>query len=121
VLVLVDTSVWIAHWRSPLPAMSELLQSQDVVTHSVVLGELAVGNLRDRSRTMVDLRMLLDAIECPVAETLNIIETRRLFGIGLSWNDVQLLAAAEFNALPLWTLDKRLHQAAQDHRLAWSP
>jgi predicted nucleic acid-binding protein len=121
VLVLVDTSVWLAHWRSPLAAMSQLLQTQDVVTHSVVLGELAVGNLRDRSRTLADLRMLLDAVECPAAETLSFLETRHLFGIGLSWGDVQLLAAAEFNAIPLWTLDQRLQQAAQSCKLSWTP
>src|SRR3990172_8992425 len=98
-LVLVDTSVWISHWRSPLTAMSNLLQTQDVVTHSVVLGELAVGSLRDRSRVLADLRVLLDAAECPPAETLSFLETHHLFGLGLSWGDIQLLAAADFTGL----------------------
>lgn len=120
-LVLVDTSVWIAHWRSPVAAMSTLLRTQDVVTHSVVLGELAVGNLRDRSSILRDLRILLDATECPPAETLRFLEARRLFGLGLSWSDVQLIAAAEFNGIPLWTLDQRLHRAVENLGLAWNP
>ena len=120
-LVLVDTSVWLTHWRSPLAEMSRLLQTQDLVTHSVVLGELAVGNLRDRSRVLADLRLFLDAVECPPRDVLDFLENHRFFGLGLSWCDVQLLAAADFNAVPLWTLDKRLEQAAQTLGLAWTP
>jgi predicted nucleic acid-binding protein len=120
-LVLVDTSVWITHWRSPLPALLHLLEMQDVVTHSVVTEELAVGNLPDHSRILADLSMLLDAVECRSAKVLDFLETRRLFGLGLSWGDVQILAAAELNGLPLWTLDQRLHRVAETHGLAWTP
>src|SRR5262245_27506648 len=101
--------------------MSRLLQTEDVVTHSVVLGELAVGNLRDRPRVLADLRLLLDAAEPSSAEVLQFLETRQLFGMGLSWGDVQLLAAADFNSIPLWTLDQRLDRVAQEHRLAIRP
>jgi hypothetical protein len=101
--------------------MTALLGSGEIVTHSVVLGELAVGNLRNRPQTLADLRALLDARECPPRDVLDFLERHRFFGLGLSWCDVQLLAAAELNRVPLWTLDIRLRAAAETLGLAWTP
>ncbi len=98
-----------------------LLSHDTVVTHSVVLGELAVGNLRDRARTLAHLHALLDAVESPPRDVLDFLENQRLYGVGLSWGDVQLLAASKLNAVPLWTLDQQLSQAAQSLNLAWLP
>jgi len=120
-LVLVDTSVWLQHLRRPLPSVVALLTTEDVVTHPVVIGEIAVGNLPDRARTLLSFERLLDLTAQPAAEVLSFVESRALFGRGLSWGDVQLLAAADFNAVPLWTLDKRLEQASQNLGLAWTP
>ena len=88
--VLVDTSVWVAHFRAPLPEMVELLKTEDVVVHPMVLGELAVGNLHERAQTLALLQQLLDAPEWPVLAVLDFMEQHHLFGLGLSWGDVQL-------------------------------
>jgi len=101
--------------------MSRLLQTQDLVTHSVVIGET---RCRQSSRSIRYPRRpapLPRSVECPPRHVLDFLENHRLFGSGLSWGDVQLLAAADFNAVPLWTLDKRLEQAAQTLGLAWTP
>ncbi len=117
--VLVDTSVWVAHFRSSVPEVVALLNSEEVAIHPVVIGELAVGNLRKRSNTLAFLRQLLDLPECPTTVVLDFIEQHQLYGLGLSWGDVQLLATANLNNIPLWTLDSRLQDAATRLRLTW--
>jgi len=101
--------------------MVNLLGSGEVVTHSVVLGELAVGNLHHRAQTLADLRTLLDAHESPPRDALDFLERHRFFGIGLSWCDVQLLAAAGLNGISLWTHDRGLRTAAERLGLSWTP
>ncbi|MFZ4681486.1 MAG: type II toxin-antitoxin system VapC family toxin [Terrimicrobiaceae bacterium] len=120
-MVLVDTSVWIDHFRSALPALADALGRQDVLTHSIVIGELASGNLKRRSQTLSDLRSLPRAKEATFDECLHLIETHALHSQGLGWNDLQLLASARLSSTQLWSSDKRLHQAASDLHLAYKP
>jgi len=112
-LVLVDTSVWVQHFRTSLADLTSMVRRGELVTHSVVIGELAVGNMRQRTQTLADLRALTRLTEASPEYTLDLIERQALFGLGLSWGDVQLLAACEAHKLQLWTLDRRLHVAAQ--------
>lgn len=99
--------------------MTALLDNHDVVIHSVVLGELAAGNLRHRAQTLSDLANLLEAVEPPARHVLGFVERHGFYGRGLSWGDLQLLAAADLNELPLWTSDKRLHEAAASLGRDW--
>lgn len=69
--VLVDTSVWIAHLQAPSREMVRLLESDEVVMCSTVLGELAVGNLHRRTETLNALLSLLQVPECPFARSSN--------------------------------------------------
>ena len=119
--ILADTAVWIAHIRSPLADMDALIAARDVVMHPFVIGELAVGNLPNRAWLLASLSRLPQVRELPSADVLTFLETHRLYGRGLGWVDVQLLAAAELNRLPLWTLDTRLHATAKAVGLAWVP
>ena len=48
-LVLVDTSVWVAHLRQGAIGLEALLHGGRVVCHPCIVGELACGNLRNRS------------------------------------------------------------------------
>jgi predicted nucleic acid-binding protein len=116
-VILVDTSVWVDHFRRSEPKLAAALTGQVVALHPVVLGELATGDLKDRLRTMADLRALTRVPEASFEECLHLIENRRLFGRGLSWGDIQLLAAALLSGTPLWTRDKRLREAARGLRL----
>jgi predicted nucleic acid-binding protein len=43
---------------------------------------------------------------------LELVEAERLFGRGLAWVDVNLLATAVAERAPLWTLDRALARAA---------
>ena len=114
-----DTSVWVAHFRAPLPEVVALLNTEEVVVHPVVLGELAVGNLHERAQTLAFLKQLLDVPEWPPSAVLDFVEQHHLFGLGLSWGDVQLLAAGSLNNMPLWTFDTQLQNTATRLRLAW--
>lgn len=51
-MILVDTSIWVDHLRSGMPQLTAALQENAVLIHPWVIGELACGNLRDRSRVL---------------------------------------------------------------------
>ncbi len=80
--------------------------------HPFVLGELACGNLKRRAEILSDLQELPSAKPASTAEALRLIEDRRLWGRGLGWVDVHLLASALLSDCRFWTLDKRLSTAA---------
>jgi predicted nucleic acid-binding protein len=89
-----------------------LLEDGDVLTHSLVIGELACGNLATRRTTIELLHALPVATEASPDEVLALIERGRLHGIGLGIVDVHLLAAARLSDATLWTHDKILAQAS---------
>jgi predicted nucleic acid-binding protein len=113
-MVLVDTSVWIQHFRTGEPRLSELLSEGLVLMHPFVLGELACGNLKNRATILSDLEALPAAPVATHTETLHLIDSRRLFGRGLGWVDLHLLASALISNCKLWTLDRRLRAAAEN-------
>ena len=117
-MILADTSVWVEHFRRGFPLLAEHLSQARIAIHSVVIGELATGNLVRRKETLLWLGQLPRLEELSVPECLVFIEQRKLFGLGIGWNDVQLLAAAAHARVPVWSLDKKLTQAARRLQLA---
>ncbi|MGH9628794.1 MAG: type II toxin-antitoxin system VapC family toxin [Bryobacteraceae bacterium] len=113
-MVLVDTSVWIAHLRERQPALADLLCDGLVVTHPFVNGELACGNLSKRAAVLADLAALPTATRASDAEVMQLVEDRKLWGRGLGWIDAHLLASALISHCRLWTFDKRLGAAASE-------
>lgn len=112
-MILVDTSVWIDHLRSTNRRLVNLLMNNSVLTHSFVVGELALGTLRDREGVLGSLRKLPQAVRAEDAEVLQLIQKRNLAGIGIGYVDAHLLASTMLtpNAL-LWTHDQRLAAVA---------
>jgi predicted nucleic acid-binding protein len=113
-MVLADTSVWIAHFRQGEPALVDRLREGLVLMHPFVSGELACGNLKDRAAILSDLHALPPAINASHEEVLHLVEDRRLWGRGLGWIDVHLLASARLSNCRFWTLDTRLEKAAAE-------
>ena len=111
-MVLADTSVWVQHFRRGEPGLAERLSEGLVLMHPFISGELACGNLRDRSSILSDLHALPPANVASDAEVLLLIEDRRLWGRGLGWIDAHLLASALLSKCDLWTLDARLAKVA---------
>jgi predicted nucleic acid-binding protein len=117
VTVLVDTSVWVDHLRKRNPMLIKLLEQAQVWTHSFVIGELACGNLAQRSKVLGALAELPQAPVASHEEVLTLIDARRLMGRGLGWIDMHLLASAALAKIPFWTVDKRLSTVAAELQL----
>ena len=119
-MILVDTSVWIDHLRSGEPSLAAALGGGRVMMHPFVLGELACGNLANRSEV---LKLLGDLPAAPTAtdpEALDFIERRALMGRGIGYIDVHLLAATALAGdARMWTRDRRLAAAASELALAF--
>jgi predicted nucleic acid-binding protein len=111
-MVLVDTSVWVAHLRQGTIGLDGLLNEGHVVCHPFIVGELACGNLRNRSGILSLLQTLPMAIHAEHDEVMQFIETHGLMGKGLGFIDMHLLASAILTKVPLWTLDRRLSETA---------
>lgn len=108
-MILVDTSVWIDFLRHGDDTLTHLLDNSAVLSHPCVIGELALGNLRNRDEILHLLRVLPHAVVAGHDEVLHLINDRRLHGHGIGYVDAQLLAAARLTPdAALWTKDKRL-------------
>lgn len=110
--ILVDTSVWVQHFRAGNQHLEDLLQEGQVVTHSFIIGELACGNIKNRAEILSLLQSLPITPNLSPEEFLFFIEHHQLMGTGLGFVDVHLLASAKFADTPLWTLDKKLNSAS---------
>jgi len=111
-MVLVDTSVWVEHLRHGDLGLKARLQEGLVCCHPFIVGELACGNLKNRSEILSLLQALPQAIGAEHEEVMQFIENYRLIGKGLGYIDMHLLASARLSQVPLWTLDQKLHEVA---------
>ena len=107
-----------SHSSSFKAPMKRALSSGRVWTHSVVIGELAAGRLARRTEILAHLQRLPRVDEIDLAEGLHLLDQHDLAGRGLSWSDVQLLAAAHLDHLTIWTRDRALARATTELGLA---
>ena len=117
-MILVDTSAWVEHLGRGLPRLATLLQGGEVLIHPWVIGELACGNLRNRSQVLELLQGLPAATVASDAEVLLLIKRGKLMGRGIGYVDVHLMASARLSRCGLWTRDRRLAAVAQEQGLA---
>lgn len=118
-MVLVDTSVWVSHFRRSDPLLEKLLNDGNVLCHDFIIGELACGRLKARKEILSLLKALPATPVVAHEELLYFIERKGLMGAGIGWVDVHLLASAQLSGVPLWTLDGRLRRVAERLRLAY--
>lgn len=111
-MILVDTSIWIRHFRETNFLLSEELLRSQVSTHQFIIGELACGNLPSRKQTLEYFSNLPMVSTCLDKEVMFLIERHDLMGKGIGYIDAQLLASAIVNNHKLWTADKRLEEIA---------
>jgi predicted nucleic acid-binding protein len=111
-MILVDTSVWVDHFRQSNPRLSKALVDGHVLMHPFVIGEIACGNLRSRPKVLSDLQRLPSAVAADHREVLHFLDEHGLSGVGITWIDAHLLASARLSTCRLWTLDARLLTAA---------
>jgi predicted nucleic acid-binding protein len=105
--------VWIDHFRRSNARFTQHLESGEVELHPFVTGELSCGNLKRRHEILSLLDDLPRVVEADHDEVRLMVDSRRLYGCGLGWVDVHLLASALLGGTTLWTLDKRLAEQAR--------
>lgn len=114
-MTLVDTSVWIDHIARPDPRMVKLLADDQVVTHPLVIAEIALGSLRQRAERLSDLARLPSLSEVSTEVVLTAIETWKLYSRGIGAVDAHLLCAVmRAESVILWTRDERLRAVAAE-------
>ena len=87
--------------------------------HPFVLGEIALGRLRDPDMVLGLMADLPQAVVATDAEVLGFIRRDGLAGLGIGYVDAHLLAAARLTPdARLWTRDRRLAAAAERLGLA---
>ena len=92
--VLVDSSVWVSHFKLRNEHLVDLLHEGVVICHPYVVGEVACGTSPGRKDI---IGMLAEMESAPVAtqeELLALMDARRLYGCGCGFVDVSLLAAS---------------------------
>ena len=113
-MIIVDTSIWVDHLRAGDKVVAALLESGRVLVHPFVVGEIALGNLRQRQLILNSLQDLPQANIAAHEEVLHFIEQHALAGLGIGYVDAHLLASAQLTAgSSLWTRDKRLSHAGE--------
>ncbi len=118
-MVLIDTSVWIAHFQKSSEKLEELLVNGEVVSHPFIIGELACGNLKNRKEILSLLKALPEGPFVDEDEFLYFIDKNNLSGRGIGFVDIHILASAFIAGIPLWTYDKKLHKVASDFNISF--
>ncbi|MCX5814058.1 MAG: type II toxin-antitoxin system VapC family toxin [Proteobacteria bacterium] len=119
-MVLVDTSVWVSHLRAGNKELIALLNNGDVMCHPFIVGELACGNIKNRTSILSLLQLLPMAVQVENEEALHFIETNSLMGKGLGYADIHLSASAVLSGVPIWTLDKSLAKISEKLNIGYS-
>ena len=121
--VLVDTSVWVSHFRRHNVALAALLQSDQIVTHPLILLELACGTPpAPRQQTLQALRLLRQAQQPAMQEVADFIEREQLYNQGCGSVDMILLCASLLTpGTKLWTQDKSLMTLANRFEIQFQP
>lgn len=121
--VLVDTSVWVDHFRHRNDALVDLLETDQAMSHPMVVVELACGTPpTPRVQTLNNIELLRPCRQSSLQEVRELIERNELYGVGCGLVDLSLLASTLITPEgQLWTLDKRLAEMARRFRAAYQP
>lgn len=119
-MLLVDTSVWVAHLRGQGQRLHNLLEYEFVFCHPLIIGELACGNIKNRTEVLMLLKKLPGVQQLDHQEVFSFIDRHHLMGKGLSFVDTHLLASAYISGLSIWTEDKSMQFAARHLGLLYS-
>lgn len=121
--ILVDTSVWVEHFKNQNDRLIRFLNCDQVLTHPMILAEIACGTPpAPRLRTLKDLGLLPQTYNATIIEVMAFIENEKLYGLGCGLVDIILLASTLITpGIRLWTLDKRLDKLAKRFNASYLP
>jgi predicted nucleic acid-binding protein len=114
-LILADTFIWINHLRSGNKELRRHLDQGQIVIHPFIIAELALGSLRERTKTLALLDLLPQVRVARPNELRLMIEARRLYNLGIGLTDAHLIASVFVDSPTLlWTRDRRLRRVAEN-------
>ena len=113
-MILVDTSVWVDHFRHRLDSLVRLLADEQVLMHPFVMGELSLSGLTRRKEILPLLSTLPPAMAATHDDVLQAVAGHHLDGRGIGWIDAHLFASALLSKAQLWTVDQRLNAVCVD-------
>jgi len=120
--VLVDSSVWVGHFKQRNDHLVTLLEADLVVCHPFIVAEVACGTPPSRKAIISLLSELEHALMASHDELLTLLDARQLYGRGCGFVDLSLLASALLSeGTQIWTLDKKFEQLAIEVNRAFSP
>ncbi len=120
-MILVDTTVWIDHLRNPEADLSNLLDTNNVLMHPMVIGELACGYLHNRELDLEKWRSLPKISELSHEQVISLIGEHNLMGRGVGFVDMHLLCSVlNYPGSQLWTRDKKLNPLANELNIAFN-
>ena len=121
--VLIDTSVWVEHFRHRNDRLVSLLELDQAMSHPMVLVELACQTPPEpRVQTLGHIELLRQTQQASLREVMDFIEREDLYGLGCGLVDMVLLASTLLTpGAQLWTLDKRLATLATRFGLLHRP
>ncbi|GAA5628734.1 ribonuclease VapC32 [Brucella sp. NBRC 12953] len=113
-MILADSSIWIDHFRGGDNELMKIIGDDLLLCHPAIIGELALGSLRDRTSVLAFLNVQREAPVATHHEVMTMIEKHCIFSMGIGYTDAQLLASVLLDRrTSLWTRDKRLKVAAE--------
>lgn len=112
-MILADTSIWIDHLRKGDSALAAHLAAGEVLTHPLIIEELACGHLSHRNGILGLLEALPAAPVASHAEVLGLISGEGLGGSGIGSVDAHLLASTRLANVTIWSRDKALARVAK--------
>ena len=95
--------------------MRRHLDQGQIVIHPFIVAELALGSLKERTKTLALLDLLPQVRVARLSELRLMIEARRLYNLVIGVTDAHLIASVFIDSPTLlWTRDKRLRQVAEN-------
>lgn len=118
-MILVDSSVWIDHFRKENNELSELLAirsqntEREIISHPYIVGEIVLGSIPSRNLTLKLVDSLRSVKIASISQFRSFVEDRKLYSAGLNFVDCHVLLATKLSPnTKLWTFDKRLADKA---------
>ena len=118
-MILVDTSVWVNHFRRSDEELARTLLEEEIAVHPFIIGEIAAGNLKHRTEALDYFSLLPRLAIAKENEVHHLLDSRRLWGSGLGWVDLHILAAAKLSGCRIYTADRAMNAIAVRLDLAY--
>ena len=94
--------------------MRRHLNHGNILIHPFIIAELALGSLRERTKTLALLDRLPQVRVAQLNEVRRMIEARGLYSLGIGLTDAYLIASVLIDPPTLlWTKDKPLRKVSE--------